>query len=235
MKKPADKTPKRGAVAAATSPAKRTRQPGARLVSPNRFAILRHARAAKEAAEQVKVTAAGAIRDAHEAGRLLISEKVWLLDIRNRAREAANNARASGVPADPGAVRHKDLTWQIWYDSNYATAIPEELAERFIRLARHHEEQTVFSFDRAPNLMRSGLLALALYPAKQHDIVEGDVILPKAASHLVVVNRFCDWLAKWRRRLPVGGLSLNERARLLTDFDPIARFIDELRDPKRIP
>ncbi len=219
-KKPAKTTAKRGA--------KRTDRDPFALKSPLKAKILQLAKQANDASIEAKQFAEYAVSHAHECGKLLIAEKAWLLEIRDSARDKLKLLKNNGQPATPQETFFKDADWQTWYDAQYASALDQETAERFIRLAKAHEDQTTFDFADSPNVMRSGLLALHIYPAKLHEEVEGDVPLEKPASHLAIVNRFVLWHQNWKKKHATT-LTDNERGRLLADFGPLSLFIDELR------
>ena len=201
------------------------------LRSPLRDDILSHAKAAALLSKNAKQYAGDAVKHAHECGKMLLAEKIWLLEVRDKAREKLKLLKENGQPATPAETFWKDADWTTWFDAQYAKEIPVEIADRYTRLAKAHEHQTTFGFDDSPNVMRSGLLALAIYPAKIHEQVEGDVPLQKLATHLALVNRFVLWMATWKKKHK-NPLTLDERARLITDFAPVIAFVDELRTPR---
>ena len=202
--------------------------------SPYKDAILDFARQANTGANLVKQATVDAVKAAHKCGQLLILEKAWIDETRAKAKEQVKLAKNNEQAPDPQMTFWQDLDWPTYYDANFAKEITREQADRFVHLAKTHEGQGTFEFLKAPNVMRSGLLALQVFPPKQHEPVPNDVRLPPLASHFQVVHRFAIWLDGWRRKHGPT-LSANERGRLLADFAPVAQFIDALRDPSRQP
>ena len=122
-----------------------------------------------------------------------------------------------------------ECTLQIGYQG-LAKCARSSGAVRLVQ-ARAVRAGDVFSvkyINDSPNVMRSGLLALRIYPQKEHEQPEGDVPLDPPASHLAIVNRFVLWLQGWKKKHRTE-LTPEERARLITDFGPVIAFIDELR------
>lgn len=208
----------------------KTNPPALALRSPLKQKILTAAERAEKHAANVKKESSKAIGAAYECGRLLRAEKEWLEIKRDEAREQVKLLRENGQTLDATLTFWRDADWQTYFDANYSKAITRERAARFARLAAEHDHQTTFAFDDSPNVIRSGLLALDLFPKKHHDAIPGDVPLEKAAGHLVVINRFALWLHGYRRKHGAK-LSVNERGRLLADFSIVAQFIDRLRKP----
>lgn len=168
-----------------------------------------------------------AVAAAHECGVLLIAEKSFVDQTRETARTAAKTARESRRPNLKQEDFWRDLKWEEWFAAKIGEKLPLIMAERFMRFARQHAEQTLFEFERAPNAMRSGLLALELFPRKEHAGIMGDSNVPSIAQHLSIITRFNAWL----RDNDPSKLKLTGETRRawLEDFAPVAQFIDRLR------
>ncbi len=161
-----------------------------------------------------------AISAAHRCGALILKEKKWFES--HPISKKHRNALGEIVQGEK---------WSTWFDSKIKPSLPPEAAKAFTRLAKRHEGQRSFTFDRDPNVIRSGVLALGIFPRKKHAKVEGDLSFPKVAKHHEIVNR----LVAFERELASktgGSLNDNQRGRLLADFAPIASFLDRLRNPR---
>lgn len=204
--------------------------------SPRQADIRSHALLAQKTAIEAARLTKQAVTEAHTVGQLLIAEESWLgsqLAMREIAL-AKKEGRLSGKNASALAEFGERLARKNWskefgihFDSKYAEALPRELADRFIRLAKRHaqtgqKDQEAFTFYDDPNLLRSGLLALNIFPAKQHEPIEGDAKPPRLAIYLALINRLIAWARETK-------LTTESATALLIDFAPVIAFVDRLK------
>lgn len=160
-----------------------------------------------------------AVKAALACGQLLLAEKDWFDRTLGRKHKDGDG---SLVPAQP---------WASYSDATYGKSIPPAEVTRYMKLARRHEGQGEFQFGdpRGANVIRSGILALELFPAKVHEPIPEDARMPSVASHLAAVNKLASWWRQMSAKYRAHKLPDAIRDQLVRDLAPIIEMVDVLR------
>lgn len=193
-----------------------------RLQSPHRAAILELHEKAQTAAQEAKASTAAAVQAAHRCGQLLLAEKEWFNRTLGRKHLGLDGEITGGQ------------RW-IAYVATFAPALAEDVGARYVKLATRHMTQGEFEFDLqggSNNVIRAGMLALDLFPAKAHQPIEEDRKMPSVGSHLAAVNKLARWWRDFRTKTEPTPIPDKVRTQLLADFAPLIAMLDELRSPR---
>lgn len=132
--------------------------------------------------------------------------------------------------------------WSSYFEINFSKILPLRSAQRWMGLARAHGAgaRSLSSKTSAGVLpgssggddsLRSGILALGIFPVKTPAEVAGNRTTPTFTSHLAVVNRFKKWHAAMRKRRDYEPMTQTQREQLRKDFREVHEFCQEIFAP----